>query len=133
MLVWYLAMRTYCLKASSVCGSCEAGLSVVEVRRYQSWSRETHAFAFFPYRLRAYERAEKASVSTSFCTSNVASERFFPTCSRSFVQLTRFLFDFNCSCYGTSSVHVLLGHFHRTSQCSATREGTRDVTSPIDH
>jgi hypothetical protein len=62
MLVWYLALRTPCLKASSVGVKCEAGLSVVEAMKYQSWSSKEQFLAFIPYRLRTNDSTEETSI-----------------------------------------------------------------------
>jgi hypothetical protein len=58
MLVWCLALRTPCLKASPDGVKCEAGLSVVEARKYRSWSSEEQFVAFISYKLRTNERAD---------------------------------------------------------------------------
>jgi hypothetical protein len=62
MLVWYLPLRKPCLKASSVGVKCEAGLSVVEARKYQIWSSKEQFLAFIPYRLRTNGRTEEISI-----------------------------------------------------------------------
>jgi hypothetical protein len=59
MLVWYLALRTCCLKASSVGVKCEAGLAVIEARKYRRWFSEQQFLVFIPYKLRTSKRADR--------------------------------------------------------------------------
>jgi hypothetical protein len=73
MLVWYLALDTCCLKVSSVDVKCEAGLSVVEARKYRSWFSKEQFVAFIPYRLRTNESKEETFISVS-CMPSVVKD-----------------------------------------------------------
>jgi hypothetical protein len=62
MLVWYLALKMCCLKASSLVVKCKAGLFVVEARKYRIWSSEEQFLAFIPCKLRKNKRAEETCI-----------------------------------------------------------------------
>ena len=61
------------MKVSSVGVKCEAGLSVVEARKYRSWSSKEQFLAFIPYRLRINESTEETSISVS-CMPSVVKD-----------------------------------------------------------
>jgi hypothetical protein len=46
---------------------CEAGLSVVEDRKYRIWSSEEQFLAFIPYKLRTKKRAEGTCINIYSC------------------------------------------------------------------
>jgi hypothetical protein len=55
------------LRAFSVGVKCEAGVFVVEARKYCSWSSEGQFLAFIPYKLRRNERAEGTYINIFSC------------------------------------------------------------------
>ena len=46
---------------------CEAGLSVVEARKYRIWSSEKQFLAFIPYKLKTNKRAEGTCINIFSC------------------------------------------------------------------
>jgi hypothetical protein len=69
-----IGLRTFYLKASSVGVSCEAGLFVVQARKYRSWSSKKKFLAFIPYKLRTNKRAEVRDMYQHFHISNVVKD-----------------------------------------------------------